>query len=230
MEKAQFPFYMPPKYDNTMFFSVIASMPRTNQYRRNWIHVKIQYNNTWTETFYNRLEGFNLVSRMSGNASKSYYTANPPGGLFRGGFRHEAGLEMLIRPNDRRPSGRLIDTPFSYVTWLNGMRLLTWATDAQGNLCCPRGMAAPTDNAEELSFEAAWATCAPRTRTAASVEEKPVHDEGTERRRYMAELDRVISPAMAHQLCSRKYGYNNKLWEDLVGTKQWWMIEWWKRL
>lgn len=80
------------------------------------------------------------------------------------------------------------------------MRLLTWTTDAQGNLCCPRGMAAPTDNTEELSFEAAWATCALRTCMVASVEEKPVHDEGAELRCYMAELDQVISPAMAHQL------------------------------
>lgn len=107
---------------------------------------------------------------------------------------------MLIRPNDRWPSGRLIGKPFFYVTWLNGMRLLTWATDAQGNLCCPCGMAAPTDNTKELSFEAAWAMCALRTCTAASVEEKPVQDEGTELQCYVAELDQVISPAMAHQL------------------------------
>lgn len=103
---------------------------------------------------------------------------------------------MLIRPNDRWPSGRLIGTAFFYVTWLNGMRLLTWTTDAQGNLCCPP----PTDNTEELSFEAAWATCALRTCTAASAEEKPVHDEGTELRCSTAELDQAISPAMAHRL------------------------------
>lgn len=59
------------------------------------------------------------------------------GGAERG-VPHESGLEMLIRANDRWPSGTLTAAPFFYVTWLNGMRLLTRTTGSDGNLCWHR--------------------------------------------------------------------------------------------
>ena len=108
---------------------------------------------------------------------------------------------MLIRARDRRPSVRLIVGPFFYLTWLRGTGPLTWPADTQGTLCCPHGMAAPTDNKEAFSvgkrppFLISKLCCEDRY-TCVSVSD--VGRAAVFICCYMAEGDQMIGPVTAH--------------------------------
>ncbi len=110
---------------------------------------------------------------------------------------------MLIWADDRRPSGRLIARPVFYLTWLRGTGPLTWPAAAQGNLCCQHGMAAPMNNKEAFFVEQQPPPSHSNLRsedryTCVSVESD--HDVRAPPFIccYMAEVDQMISPAMAH--------------------------------
>lgn len=144
------------------------------------------------------------------------FHAEHPGAHFAG-LSHEAGSQMLIRAGDRRPSGRLIVGSVFYLAWLRGTGPLTWPAEAQGNLCCQHGMAAPMDNKEAFSVGQQPPLlisnlCSEDRYTCVSVES----DHDVDRAAvficcYMAAVDQMISPAMAHWACTSQYGDNNKL-------------------
>lgn len=128
------------------------------------------------------------------------------GVVFAGGSPHEAGLQMMIRANDRRPSGRLIGRPFFYVTWLRGMRPLTRPCRGSREplFLAFQGTKRTCLSVSSVLFSSA--TCALRTGTPASVETRVCPWCGCSTAVfvccYMAEVDQMISPAMAHRACT----------------------------